>query len=102
MDCSGHGEPARPPDLTGGTVAGRSQPIFARVYERLSVVMDRAGAAEHRRALVAGLSGRVIEVGAAGFVVDELARFRFPATGPGSPAAPHIRGVARRPIEDHP
>jgi len=41
-----------------------SHPVFARVYERLSVAMDRAGAAEHRRALVAGLTGRVIEVGA--------------------------------------
>jgi ubiquinone/menaquinone biosynthesis C-methylase UbiE len=39
-------------------------PIFARFYEKLSVQMDRAGAAEHRRVLVAGLSGRVIEVGA--------------------------------------
>jgi SAM-dependent methyltransferase len=38
-------------------------PIFARVYERVSVAMDRAGGAEHRRDLVAGLSGRVIEVG---------------------------------------
>ncbi|MET8311854.1 methyltransferase domain-containing protein [Micromonospora sp. NPDC005173] len=41
-----------------------SHPIFARVYQRLSVTMDRAGGAEHRRALVAGLAGRVIEVGA--------------------------------------
>ncbi|HEX8630609.1 MAG TPA: class I SAM-dependent methyltransferase [Catenuloplanes sp.] len=41
-----------------------SHPVFARVYERLSVMMDRAGAAEHRRYLVAGLSGRVIEIGA--------------------------------------
>jgi ubiquinone/menaquinone biosynthesis C-methylase UbiE len=39
-------------------------PIFARVYERLSVSMDRAGVAELRRDLVAGLSGRVVEVGA--------------------------------------
>jgi ubiquinone/menaquinone biosynthesis C-methylase UbiE len=39
-------------------------PIFARVYEKLSVQMDRAGAAEHRRALAAGLHGRVIEIGA--------------------------------------
>jgi ubiquinone/menaquinone biosynthesis C-methylase UbiE len=45
-------------------MAGVSHPIFARVYERLSVSMDRAGVAEHRRDLVAGLSGRVIEVGA--------------------------------------
>ncbi len=41
-----------------------SHPVFARVYERLSVAMDRAGGAEHRHALVAGLRGRVIEVGA--------------------------------------
>ncbi|GAA3923104.1 class I SAM-dependent methyltransferase [Actinoplanes auranticolor] len=41
-----------------------SHPVFARVYERLSVVMDRAGMADERQALVAGLSGRVVEVGA--------------------------------------
>jgi ubiquinone/menaquinone biosynthesis C-methylase UbiE len=45
-------------------MAAVKHPVFARVYERLSVVMDRAGGAEHRRELVAGLSGRVIEVGA--------------------------------------
>jgi SAM-dependent methyltransferase len=45
-------------------MAGVSHPIFARVYERLSVSMDEAGVAAHRRDLVAGLSGRVIEVGA--------------------------------------
>ncbi len=41
-----------------------SHPVFARFYERISVVMDRAGGAEHRRDLVAGLTGRVIEIGA--------------------------------------
>ncbi|MBM0230957.1 methyltransferase domain-containing protein [Micromonospora sp. STR1_7] len=45
-------------------MAAVSHPVFARVYERLSVAMDRAGTAEHRRDLVAGLSGRVIEIGA--------------------------------------
>ncbi|MFD6565692.1 class I SAM-dependent methyltransferase [Micromonospora profundi] len=45
-------------------VAAVSHPVFARVYERLSVAMDRAGLDEFRRDLVAGLSGRVIEVGA--------------------------------------
>jgi ubiquinone/menaquinone biosynthesis C-methylase UbiE len=45
-------------------VAAVSHPVFARVYQRVSVLMDRAGAVEHRRALVAGLAGRVIEVGA--------------------------------------
>lgn len=45
-------------------MAAVSHPLFARVYERLSVVMDRAGMAEERQLLVAGLSGRVLEVGA--------------------------------------
>ncbi|PYC68133.1 SAM-dependent methyltransferase [Micromonospora arborensis] len=45
-------------------MAAVSHPVFARVYERLSVAMDRAGTAEFRRDLAAGLSGRVIEIGA--------------------------------------
>ena len=45
-------------------MAAVSHPLFARIYERLSVVMDRAGMAAERQTLVAGLSGRVIEVGA--------------------------------------
>ncbi|HEY0486097.1 MAG TPA: class I SAM-dependent methyltransferase [Mycobacteriales bacterium] len=39
-------------------------PRFARVYARLAATMDRRGAAGHRHRLVAGLSGRVLEVGA--------------------------------------
>ncbi|GAB2812604.1 class I SAM-dependent methyltransferase [Streptomyces daliensis] len=40
-------------------------PLFARFYARLSVAGDaRAGVAAHREELVAGLSGRVIEIGA--------------------------------------
>jgi SAM-dependent methyltransferase len=39
-------------------------PIFARVYERLARIAEGRGGAEHRRALLAGASGRVIEVGA--------------------------------------
>jgi ubiquinone/menaquinone biosynthesis C-methylase UbiE len=42
----------------------RRHPIFARVYARISPAMDAQGAAEHRRALLAGLVGRVLEVGA--------------------------------------
>jgi SAM-dependent methyltransferase len=38
-------------------------PGFARVYARLSQTME-AGVAEHRTALLAGLTGRVVEVGA--------------------------------------
>ena len=39
-------------------------PIFARVYPYISRAAEQGGAAEHRRALLGGLSGRVIEVGA--------------------------------------
>lgn len=41
----------------------RRHPIFARYYARTSLAMER-GIAEHRRTLLAGLSGTVIEVGA--------------------------------------
>lgn len=41
-----------------------SHPLFARLYERVSRDADAAGGAEHRRRLLDGLSGRVIEVGA--------------------------------------
>ncbi len=39
-------------------------PIFARVYERLARVAEGRGGAEHRRALLEGCAGRVIEIGA--------------------------------------
>jgi SAM-dependent methyltransferase len=40
-------------------------PLFARFYARVSVLGDqRGGVAAHREELVAGLSGRVIEIGA--------------------------------------
>jgi ubiquinone/menaquinone biosynthesis C-methylase UbiE len=39
-------------------------PRFARAYERLSVESDERGGREHRVRLLAGLSGRGIEVGA--------------------------------------
>ncbi|WP_169983187.1 class I SAM-dependent methyltransferase [Microbispora sp. H10836] len=41
-----------------------SHPLFARFYTWFSRVLDRHGMAAQREALVAGLSGRVIEVGA--------------------------------------
>jgi SAM-dependent methyltransferase len=43
---------------------GKRHPIFAGVYARISPAMDAQGALEHRRALLAGLAGRVLEVGA--------------------------------------
>jgi len=39
-------------------------PIFARVYERLARGAEGRGGAEHRRSLLDGCRGRVIEVGA--------------------------------------
>jgi len=39
-------------------------PIFARVYERLARTAEARGGAQHRRALLAGCGGLVIEVGA--------------------------------------
>ncbi|HXQ01170.1 MAG TPA: hypothetical protein VN845_14035 [Solirubrobacteraceae bacterium] len=39
-------------------------PIFARVYTRFADTSNRRGGAEHRRKLLFGLSGRVIELGA--------------------------------------
>lgn len=41
-----------------------AHPVFARVYARVAEISERRGAAEHRRKLLAGLRGRVIEVGA--------------------------------------
>ena len=39
-------------------------PRFARLYEKISAESERRGTAEHRDRALAGLSGRVIEVGA--------------------------------------
>lgn len=39
-------------------------PLFARMYARLSPRTDAAGGAEHRRELLGGLRGRVLELGA--------------------------------------
>jgi SAM-dependent methyltransferase len=40
------------------------RPLFARYYARVSDAMERQGVADRRRALLDGLVGRVIEVGA--------------------------------------
>lgn len=39
-------------------------PRFARMYERISTTMEQRGTIGYRRRLLAGLSGRVVEVGA--------------------------------------
>jgi ubiquinone/menaquinone biosynthesis C-methylase UbiE len=45
-------------------LSGFQHPRFARLYERISAESERRGTAEHRDRMLAGLSGRVIEVGA--------------------------------------
>ncbi len=40
------------------------RPVFARIYTKVARMSERRGGAEHRRKLLAGLSGRVIEIGA--------------------------------------
>jgi ubiquinone/menaquinone biosynthesis C-methylase UbiE len=38
-------------------------PLFARIYPRISRVAEQRGSTEHRRTLLAGLQGQVIEIG---------------------------------------
>jgi ubiquinone/menaquinone biosynthesis C-methylase UbiE len=40
-----------------------NRPLFARIQARASAVEERSGGAERRRQLLAGLAGRVVEVG---------------------------------------
>src|SRR5438128_12069589 len=46
------------------TNSGVHHPIFARMYRRMAAEFENKGASEHRDELLAGLTGRVIEVGA--------------------------------------
>ena len=39
-------------------------PVFARLYARASPGVERKGAAEHRAEMLAGIAGRVLELGA--------------------------------------
>jgi ubiquinone/menaquinone biosynthesis C-methylase UbiE len=41
-----------------------SHPLFARIYARVAEMGERRGGAAHRRKLLTGLRGRVVEVGA--------------------------------------
>ena len=69
-------------------------PIFARVYPYISRGAEKGGAAEHRRALLAGLEGRVIEVGAG----HGLNFAYYPAGVPQVVAVepePHLRALAQ-------
>jgi ubiquinone/menaquinone biosynthesis C-methylase UbiE len=76
-------------------VSGKSihHPIFARIYPKMAKAMERGGMAEHRRALLAGLTGTVIEVGAG----DGLNFRHYPPTVTRVLAVepePHLRSLA--------
>jgi ubiquinone/menaquinone biosynthesis C-methylase UbiE len=46
------------------TTSSKPKPRFARMYVKASARADQRGASEHRRRLLAGLAGRVVEIGA--------------------------------------
>jgi ubiquinone/menaquinone biosynthesis C-methylase UbiE len=68
-------------------------PVFARLYPRISQGAEDSGATEHRRTLLAGLKGRVVEVGAGhglNFRHYPPAVSQVVAVEP----EPHLRGLA--------
>jgi ubiquinone/menaquinone biosynthesis C-methylase UbiE len=81
--------------------ASVSNPVFARVFPRLSEAMEAGGMAAHRETLLAGLTGRVIEVGA-----GTGANFRhYPATVERVTAVepePRLRQIAAASARDAP
>lgn len=72
-----------------------AHPIFARCYALISPAMDRSGVVDHRRRLLAGLSGDVVEVGAGNglnFAHYPAGVTRVVAIEP----EPHLRELAQR------
>lgn len=68
-------------------------PVFARIYPALNRGMERAGLTEYRRRLLAGASGRVVELGPG----DGATFQHYPATVTGVLAVepePHLRRLA--------
>jgi ubiquinone/menaquinone biosynthesis C-methylase UbiE len=76
-------------------------PIFARLYARVSPGVERKGAAEHRDELLAGLAGRVLEIGAG----NGLNFAHYPASVTEVVAVepePYLRGRGREAAESAP
>jgi ubiquinone/menaquinone biosynthesis C-methylase UbiE len=48
----------------GGAVSAVRHPVFARVFDRMSEREERMGQAAHRQAMLDGVLGRVLELGA--------------------------------------
>ena len=75
-------------------IPAHRHPIFARVYPYISRGAEKGGAAEHRRALLVGLEGRVVEVGAGhglNFAYYPASVTEVVAVEP----EPHLRALAR-------
>jgi ubiquinone/menaquinone biosynthesis C-methylase UbiE len=71
-----------------------NRPLFARIQARASAIEERKGGAERRRQLLAGLTGRVVEVGVGSgvsFVHYPAAVTELIAVEP----EPHLRELAR-------
>jgi ubiquinone/menaquinone biosynthesis C-methylase UbiE len=76
-------------------------PVFARMYGRLAPMGEKAGTAQHRDELLAGLSGRVIEVGCGSglcFSHDPDTVAEVVAVEP----EPHLRRLAQQAAETAP
>lgn len=71
-----------------------NRPIFGRLYPRMNRAMEKAGIAEHRKKLLTGLTGEVIDIGAgdgAGFVHYPPGVAKITAVEP----EPHLRKIAQ-------
>jgi ubiquinone/menaquinone biosynthesis C-methylase UbiE len=76
-------------------------PVFSRIYPRIARAAEKGGAGEHRQALLAGLRGRVIEVGAGhglNFAYYPSDVSEVVAVEP----EPHLRELARQAAERTP
>jgi len=62
-------------------------PIFARVYTKVAEIGERRGGAEHRRKLLAGLTGRVMEIGAGSGANFSTIQPRSAKSSPSSPSS---------------
>lgn len=81
--------------MTDVTTDSRPRPVFARFYQRAGPLMELGGMTAHRRALLAGLTGEVIEIGAGmglnfGYYPPEVTR--VVAVEP----EPRLRGAAAK------
>jgi ubiquinone/menaquinone biosynthesis C-methylase UbiE len=52
------------PTVTQERASELNNPFFARLYRRIRQTAEKRGEREHRRQLLAGLAGRVVEIGA--------------------------------------